>query len=160
MTSEGEPRPQQQAGGPMTDTERQAIRSECEALSIAYARAIDFNDQDALLDLFTEDGELDAGGRLVGRTAIAQAIAKRPRELRSRHVLTNLFVDVVSREEARGISYLTLYRHLGPESLGSSPVPLTGPFAVGHYEDRYRRTGQGWKFQRRRLHLAFRRASE
>jgi hypothetical protein len=74
-------------------------------------------------------------------------------------VLSNVFIEVLSPTEARGISYLTLYRHAGPESLGSGPAPLEGPAAVGHYEDRFVKTGDGWKFRRRRLHLAFRRDS-
>ena len=49
---------------------------------------------------------------------------KRPDELRSRHVLTNIFIDVLSGTEARGISYLTLYRHIGEESLKAGPVPF------------------------------------
>jgi hypothetical protein len=30
------------------------------------------------------------------------------------------------------------------------------PAAVGHYEDRFLRTAEGWRFARRKLHLAFR----
>ncbi len=132
-----------------------AIARDCEALSYAYARAVDFRDHDAFAHLFAEDGVLDAGELLEGREAIARAISRRPYELRTRHILSNIFIDVVSATEARGIAYLTLYRHSGPESLGSRPVPVAGPAAVGHYEDRFVRTAQGWKFARRKLHLAF-----
>ena len=37
-------------------------------------------------------------------------------KLRSRHVLTNILIDVVD-ENTQGITYLSLYRHIGPESL-------------------------------------------
>ncbi|HEY5646389.1 MAG TPA: nuclear transport factor 2 family protein, partial [Pseudomonadales bacterium] len=117
-----------------------AIVRACEALSFAYARAVDFRDYDTFVGLFTDDGELDTGTLLQGRVAIAEAISRRPDELRSRHVITNVFIDVLGPEEARGISYLTLYRHVGPESLKGAPVPLAGPAAVGHYEDRFVRT--------------------
>ena len=132
------------------------IRADCEALSIAYARAVDFRDYDTFVDLFTEDGVLDVGEPQEGQGAIRAAMAKRPDQLRSRHVLTNIFIDVLGADEARGISYLTLYRHIGEESLEGAPVPLVGPVAVGHYEDRFVRTATGWKFKRRKLHLAFR----
>ncbi len=140
-----------------TQTDPVEIRRACEALSIAYARAVDFRDYDTFIDLFTEDGELDTGTLLKGRAAIREAISRRPYELRSRHVISNVFIDVLSDTEARGISYLTLYRHVGPESLKGTPAPLAGPAAVGHYEDRFEKTPQGWRFKRRRLQLAFRR---
>jgi hypothetical protein len=142
-----------------TPAQIHAIERACEQLSIAYARAVDFRDQDAFVDLFSTDGELDVGEPLRGRDAIAAAIARRPPELRSRHVLTNIFVEVLSDRDARGISYLTLYRHVGPESSAAGPAPLEGPAAVGHYEDRFVRTPAGWKFLRRKLHLAFRRSA-
>ena len=133
------------------------IEAECQALSIAYARSIDFRDYDAFVDLFTEDGVLDTGKPLEGRAAIQRSVMRRPDELRSRHVLTNIFIEVLSDTEARGISYLTLYRHVGPESLQGKPVSFDGPAAVGHYEDRFEKTDTGWKFKRRKLHFAFRR---
>ena len=130
----------------------------CEALSIAYARAVDFRDYDAFTDLFAEDGVLDTGRPLVGNLAIVKAMQKRPDELRSRHVLTNIFIDVIDADHARGISYLSLYRLIGQESLEAGPVPFTGPAAIGHYEDRFKRTDQGWRFEHRKLMLAFKNA--
>jgi hypothetical protein len=137
-----------------------AIREECTALSIAYARCVDFRDYDAFVELFAEDGELDVGRPLIGRVAIAEAMSKRPDELKSRHVLSNIFIDVVDADHARGISYLTLYRHIGLESLTSEPIEFSGPAAVGHYEDQFVRTAAGFLIKRRRLHLAFRRAAQ
>ncbi len=130
----------------------------CESLSIAYARAVDFRDYDAFAELFAEDGVLDVGRPINGKAAIAKSMTKRPDELRSRHVLTNIFIDVIDEDHARGISYLTLYRHNGKQSLVAGPVPFTGPAAIGHYEDRFVRTAQGWRFERRSLMLAFRNA--
>jgi hypothetical protein len=140
----------------LDDRERHEIERACEALSIAYARAIDFRDYDAFPLLFAENGVLDVGHKLEGRAAIASSVRQRPDALRSRHVISNTFVDVLGPDDARGIAYLTLYRHHGPESLGRGPAPLRGPAAVGHYEDRYVRTGEGWLFASRRLQLAFR----
>lgn len=141
---------------PLSDSERCDIERACETLSIAYARAVDFRDYDRFVLLFAEDGVLDVGQPLNGRTAIAEAINQRPDELRSRHVLTNHYVDVIDSDNARGIVYLTLFRHVGDESLQAGPAPLSGVAAVGHYEDRYVRGADGWLFARRKLHLAFR----
>src|SRR5262245_6623843 len=140
----------------MDPIQRIAIERECEQLMIAYARGIDFRDYDNVASLFTEDGVLDIGNPLEGRAAIQAALSRRPYELRSRHVLTNLFVDVVSDDFARGICYLTLYRHAGPESLERGPIEFERPAAVGHYQDRFVRTAEGFRIEQRTLHLAFR----
>lgn len=131
------------------------IEQACSALSISYARAIDFRDQDAFAALFADDATLHVDEPLRGREAILGFLARRPDEVRSRHVISNVFIDVLSEDEARGISYLTLYRYQGPESLRFAAVPLRGPAAVGHYEDRFVRADGGWLFRSRRLHLAF-----
>ncbi|MDP6374924.1 MAG: nuclear transport factor 2 family protein [Pseudomonadales bacterium] len=135
------------------------IERKCEQLSYAYARSVDFRDYDTFADLFTADGILDTGREMIGADTIRAAMNKRPDELRSRHVLTNIYTQVMDRDSARGISYLTLYRHIGPESLEHGPVAFDRPAAVGHYEDRFARTLEGWRFARRKLHLAFRNES-
>lgn len=132
------------------------IERACESLSIAYARAVDFRDYEALVGLFVSDGSLIVGRELKGQDAIRASLMSRPDALRSRHVLTNSFIDVLNAHEARGIAYLTLYRHQGDASLGAGPVDFAGPAAVGHYEDRFVETPEGWRFRSRRLHLAFR----
>ena len=141
----------------MNENQIRAIRQDCEDLSIAYARAIDFRDYDYFITLFTEDAVLDTGKAREGKAAIAESLTRRPDQLRSRHVITNVFVDVLNENEARGISYLTLYRHVGEESLKGEPIDFDGPAGVGHYEDRFERMADGWKFKRRKLHFAFRR---
>ena len=144
---------------PLSQDVRSRIELACRRLSIAYARGIDFRDYDGTADLFTEDGELDAGVPLRGREKIRRALLRRPDELRSRHVLSNIFIDVVDEASARGVSYLTLYRHTGEESLQAAPIELAGPAAVGHYEDTFTRTAEGWRIARRKLHFAFRRSA-
>ena len=134
----------------------QDIKHACTELSIGYARHVDFGEYDDFVDLFTDDAVLNLGFKLEGKEAIRKSMTKRSAELRSRHVLTNIHIDVLSESEARGISYLTLYRHQGPESLDAAPVEFQTPAAVGHYADEYRKTDAGWKIAHRRIELAFR----
>ena len=136
---------------------RMIIERACEQLSIAYAHAVDFRDYDAFVELFTDDALLDLGVRIKGKNAIRESMQKRSEEIRSRHVLTNISIEVQDSRHARGISYLTLYRHVGTESLRAEiPVPSTVPTAVGHYEDAFVLTDAGWRFKARTLHVAFR----
>lgn len=132
------------------------IERACEQLSIEYARAVDFRDYDNFIELFTDDAVLDIGKRLEGKAAIRESINQRSAEVRTRHVLTNIFVEVQDSTHARGISYLTLYRHVGVESTRRGAVPSILPTAVGHYEDKFLRTDAGWRFKSRILHVAFR----
>jgi len=136
------------------------IEHSCRKLSVDYARYLDFREYDKFTDLFSEDGFLFAGVPLRGRAEIAAGMCKRSDKLRSRHVLSNIHTEVIDDDHARGVSYLTLYRHIGPESLGSEPIGLSidGPAGVGHYRDEFIRTDAGWRFSRRELEFAFQNA--
>jgi 3-phenylpropionate/cinnamic acid dioxygenase small subunit len=138
----------------MKEQQIRDIQRDCESLCIAYARAIDFRDYDDFVMLFVEDATLDLGRAMHGREAISASIAARPDNLRSRHVISNVFIDVVDENQARGICYLTLYRSLAASSK-QEPVETTQPAAVGHYQDQYTLTRDGWRFQSRTFHLAF-----
>jgi len=140
----------------MNEPQKLLIERACERLQHSYARFIDFRDYEGFAELFCVDGVLDAGSVLEGREAIFTSCQKRPAHLRSRHVVTNSYIDVLDEGTARGICYLTLYRSVGDGTSGNAPLPETAPAAIGHYEDRFRLTGSRWLFSRRRLHLAFR----
>ncbi|MBT5684601.1 MAG: nuclear transport factor 2 family protein [Gammaproteobacteria bacterium] len=129
--------------------------SACEALLIAYARHVDFKEYDQFAALFTQEDSLNACGPLSARAAIQTAMVKHPNELRSRHVLTNIYVDAIDDNNAAGITYRTLYRHMGEESLIEDPVSFDGPAAIGHYKDEYTLTLEGWRIACRELEFAF-----
>jgi hypothetical protein len=138
---------------------RMIIERACEQLSVAYARAVDFRDYDAFVELFADDAVLDLGMRLEGKAAIRQSMKARANDIRTLHVLSNIFIEVQDSKNARGVSYLTLYRHVGTESAHGVPVPSTLPTAVGHYDDVFVMTPNGWRFKTRTLHVAFRNPS-
>ncbi len=133
--------------------------SACTALFIDYAQTVDFADYQRFVELFTEDAVLELGFRLQGKENIRKSMTKRDPMLRSRHVLTNIAINVTGADSAEGIAYLTLYRHIGPESLQPEAVALRGPAAVGHYSNTFALTTQGWKIASCKLQLAFRDAS-
>jgi ketosteroid isomerase-like protein len=135
---------------------RMIIERACEQLSLAYARAVDFRDYNTFVELFADDAVLDLGMRLEGKAAIRQSMKMRANDIRTYHVLSNVFIEVQDSKNARGVSYLTLYRHVGPESAQATPVLSTLPTAVGHYDDVFVMTAGGWRFKSRTLHVAFR----
>lgn len=139
----------------MDDSKRHRVERECARLSVAYARNVDFKDFEGFAALFAEDGVLEAGVRVQGRDTILQGLKQRDEKLRSRHVITNVAIDVVDEDHATGTAYVTVYRHVGPEGDGAGPVPLASPALVGHYEDAFVRTAEGWRFAERVLHMDF-----
>lgn len=115
----------------------------CTELCHGFARALDFSDQDHFLELFTPDAELVYLERHDGIEAIARFIGERPRGLVTRHVMSNLWVDVLDARTARGVAYCTLHA-------GEDPTPV----AVGHVQDRYVQGDDGWRIATRSFHWA------
>ena len=135
--------------------DHQIISQACTALFSDYARYVDFGQYEDFADLFTEQATLDLGFVLRGRQAIARSMEKRPKDLRSRHVLSNIHIDVTDAGHAQGIAYLSLYRHIGPESLTNEPINFTQPAAIGHYSNEFELTEEGWRIATCRLEFAF-----
>ena len=140
----------------MTDLEKFKIEQLCEKLSISYAHLLDFGRYDELAELFTIDAVLNAGVLLEGRENIRLGLHKRSTKLRSRHVLTNIQTEILDGKTAKGVSYLSLYRHIGDESLTSEVIEFDGPAAVGHYSDEFRLEDGIWKIDQRVLTMSFR----
>lgn len=135
-----------------TDVETAAERA-CHRLVVAYTHLIDGGRAADVADLFAEDGVWSAGKiRYEGREQIRAAFAERQAlDRTSRHVCTNIGIDVVDADNATGLVYLTLYRGDGP-----GPHPAI-PDLVGEYRDRFVRTDEGWRFATRTAAAAFER---
>ena len=130
----------------------------CERLMTDYTRFVDFGEASRIADLFVADGVWEAEGvRMDGQDAIRAGFAARQGVSRrtSRHVCTNVAVDVVSPDAATGLSYLINYRHDSRSGTAEVPAPVDHPKFVGEYHDRFVHTADGWRFAHRRCDLAF-----
>ena len=144
----------------MEANERLSIERECERLVTRYCHYVDHGEAERIADLFTKDGSWCAPGiSLQGHEEIRRGCAARQanRGRMSRHVCSNLLVDVINSDHATGVVYITLYRHDGEE--GRRTAPLDGPVAVGEYRDRFVRTPDGWRIAERSTHVEFVRES-
>ena len=84
-----------------------------------------------------------------GREAIRAALLTRPKTLLTKHLATNVMIDVISSDEARGLSYLTMISTTPPA--GTDPPGLTaGPLYFGEFADRFVRESGEWKILERR----------
>lgn len=137
----------------LTTAERIEIERACERLIHGYSRALDLGDLSAAADFFAQDGTfarpMMPDQVIAGREAIRAALLTRPKGLLTKHLSTNVMIDVESPETASGISYLTMISTTPPE--GAKPPHVSnGPVWFGEMQDRFVREGGVWKFAERR----------
>jgi len=142
----------------MDDLQRMFAERACERLIMEYARRVDFGNASAIADLFTEDGRWEGTDLVLdGRDEIREWFSERERLTRrvSRHVCTNVIVDVLSPDEAKSLCFLVNYRHDRRDSDDGSPAPAEVPKYVGELHDLFLRTPDGWHFTERKVEVAF-----
>jgi hypothetical protein len=143
------------------DIERAMAERACEQLAIAYALHLDFGNYDAVARLFAPNATLHLDDVChSGHEAIHNQLRERYAPYVTRHVCSNIFIDVVDDERAVGVTYLTLYRHGHNGFVPREALGIRGPSLVGHYEDEFLRMHSGWRFASRRLNVRFRRIRE
>ena len=130
----------------MTDDDRRAIEADCARLVALYANLNDAARWDAVAALYAEDGVMTRptapDAPVIGRAAILAAFQARPPRT-TRHICSNVVIDVVSSAEARGESAMLLFT--APDA----------PPLVGSFHDRFVLTAEGWRFAERRGSLTF-----
>lgn len=133
--------------------ERIEIERACERIVHAYVRALDQGDMNAAADLFAENGSFarpTAPDKVItGREAIRASLLSRPATVRTRHLSTNVMIDVESAEAAGGVSSLTMISVTPPEG-AQPPFASPGPIWFGEMKDRFVLEGGQWKFLERR----------
>lgn len=141
----------------MDELQRLLAERACERLINEYARRVDFGQASKIADLFTEDARWEGDQVFEGRERIREWFEGRQGVTRrvSRHVCTNVMVEVLSPTEARSHCYMINYRHDRAEGDDSLPVPTEVPKYVGELHDTFRLTDEGWLFSGRRVTVAF-----
>lgn len=129
----------------MTADERRAAEADCARLIALYANLNDAARWDEVAALYAEDGVMvrptAPDAPVTGRAAILAAFQARPPRV-TRHVCSNVVIEVESADSARGESAMLLFT--------GGPAPL-----VGSFHDRFVRTAEGWRFAEWRGSLLF-----
>ncbi len=137
----------------LSPLERIEIERACERLVLAYSRALDLGDLSGAADFFAENGSMSRPMTpdqvIEGRERIRASLLTRPKTLLTRHLATNVMIEVDSRDAAHGISYLTMIA-VTPQAADQPPFPSPGPIYFGEFKDRFVREGGTWKFLERR----------
>lgn len=137
----------------LTAAERIEIERACERLVYVYSRALDLGDMSAAADCFAENGSMArpmAPDQVIqGREIIRTALLTRPKTLLTKHLATNVMIDVESLDSASGLSYLTMISTTPPADT-KPPYVSQGPIYFGEFKDRYVRENGVWRFLERR----------
>lgn len=133
-----------------------AIEAACARLSIRFAQCVDHGDASGVAAVFTEDGVFSRAGHDVkGAGEIAAFAGRRMGSRVTRHVCTNIIVDVQSQTAASATTYFTLFE--GERKDDTEPLPLQLPITVGEYLDQFALTDAGWRIAARKAIAIFRR---
>ncbi len=137
----------------ISPAERFEIERACEQLVYAYSRALDLGDTSGAADFFAENGSMarpmTPDQVIEGREKIRAALITRPKDLLTKHLATNIVIQVESRDSATGLSYLTMIATT-PGAEDKPPFLSKGPIFFGEFQDRFVRENGAWKFQARR----------
>lgn len=127
------------------------ITLQCQQLVAAFAVLVDARKGDAVADLFAEDGQFDRRGAVLkGREEIRAAQSRRPPNLYTQHLCFQSHVEVLDTTRARGVTPFLLYRiECDDPAAPRLPLSLSEPEMVGHFEDEFRLTADGWRIQHR-----------
>jgi hypothetical protein len=132
----------------MNRIEQIAIEHDCARLVYGYCQLIDVFDYDAFMQLWAEDAVWETrAGTVKGHAEIRKYLDARPRNVVGRHQCSNVIVDVIDAQRARGRCYFTYY--VGAPGAGGAAAVLGGPSVVGEYLDEFRLTPNGWRFAKR-----------
>jgi hypothetical protein len=138
---------------PLSPIERIEIERACERVILDYSRALDLGDMNAAADCFAENGSfarpMAPDVVIQGREAIRAGLLTRPKSLLTKHLATNILIDVQSRDTATGLSYLTMISTTPPAE-AKPPHVTQGPLWFGECVDSFVRENGVWKLLDRR----------
>ena len=127
---------------------------ECTRLCHDFAWTVDTLDYDGFVALFAAGGVFErAGQQSRGPEAIRQFLDARPANRLTRHLCTNVRIDMTGPETATGTCLALMY-HAPAANAAPLPMPASTPL-VAEYVDDYVLTAAGWKFGHRRTTVVF-----
>ena len=106
---------------------------------------LDQSKYEDLVGLFTPDGTLfRQGDLLTGREQIMQAMLKRSVTQRTRHVISNAFIESQSHDLVDLVAYMTAYR-FDDGTLHTGPVKISQPLRLGVVRASMHQTAGAWR---------------
>ena len=139
--------------------QRQSIESACTKLVTLFSHYNDNRNFKALSELFTEDGSFarptDPDNYTQGRDNILSAFESRPNDRITRHIISNVIVDVADAEHASGSCYATLFLAPIDAEQAKFGVKANTSQLVGEFTMDFALTESGWKISRQTGRIIF-----
>ncbi|MDQ8729158.1 nuclear transport factor 2 family protein [Bradyrhizobium sp. LHD-71] len=118
------------------------IRQACTDVANRFFRCLDRRQYDEIAALFASDGAwIRQGVEFRGGAAIVAALAQRPADLATRHLMSNVWVDILTQDTAHVHYDVSVYTQSG-----TSP-PRHAQILCGI--DWLRRVGDAWRISRK-----------
>lgn len=123
----------------MNATEKHIIETACTKLVNQYYTYSDLHDFEAVCSLLTGDASFarptEPDNVITGRDNILAAFNSRPKDRITRHIVSNVVIDVIDGSNAKGRFYVTLFMapiDAEPAKFGvkANPSQLVGDFQV------------------------------
>jgi len=142
----------------LSELEILSIERACMRLVLDFAEAIDTRNWALLDEIFADDATyarpVEPDIIVSGRENIRKLFDGRPADRITQHLYSNVMIDVLSADRARGSSRVVLIA----APTGSERHPQFGHQAqamqlVGGYKDEYVRTARGWRIHSRRGYI-------
>lgn len=136
------------------------VQQLCRDLVLRSVAFVDDGNFSALSQLFSTTGILVRSNAepIQGRTAILASYAQRPVERITRHLVSNILVDVDPHGRASGRSYVQLWSGSKSDPAGALGRPAQPGQNIGEFKDEFIWSPHGqWLIQRREIHFILRR---
>lgn len=139
----------------MDDLQRLLIERACERLVNVYANRIDAYDHDGFMQLWSDAPVWNVlGTEWRGLDGIRAGLEMRDQTMICRHLVTNIVIEAIDADHARGCCYAIAFRALNAR--GKAPTQMDEPQFIVEYHDNFLRLPQrGWVFSRRDITAAF-----
>lgn len=140
----------------VTPLQQLLIERACSRLVITYCTAGDHHDLDAFLGVFASDARWHQadGSVFTGHAQIRDYFTGRPKTPVRCHICSNILIDVLDAQSARGLSMATVLRVV-QQGEGGEPGRMQ-PHAVLEYKDQYaRQPDDSWKIVERKPRLIY-----
>ena len=96
----------------MDISERRRIEQECRDLVVTMCHHSDHGEDEKTVDLFTPDGIWIRGGKpYTGRAELLASFKRQAATVVTRHLTSNIRIEVTGERSAEGITYYLSYRH-------------------------------------------------
>jgi SnoaL-like domain len=124
-----------------------AIEHDCTRLVTAFAYLVDHRRYTELAALFVDDAHYERPGVVAkGQTELKAFFERRPTNVVTRHICTAPFFEAVGAQEAKSVTYLTIYMEEGRDD---TVVETAGLAGIAEIHDTFRLTPAGWRIAQR-----------